>query len=364
MRFFIFLSIAAVTFYFAGMYKKLALLVIFAAEILLLAVMFITSIVLSRKISISFKCGSISAIRGLEQSIFINVVNKGVAPLSKIKIKIKVRYDGEKSVSKKLFFGALPKSETDISFIVTAPYCGIASASFSRIYPYDFLSLFRFSKKSKQSLEIITLPDTEPTNVANLSILSTDSIENYELPYDTSGSSSEIRHLREYRSGDQIKHIHWNQTARMQQVYVKEFEQESGGSINFYLNLSTHSRITPERKTAFYEVFYSIVLGLLKRLRYVNLMCRDFINNKDLSVTIGNTDELNEAMSELYKLSIKKLKKKESDIYVFSTGIMLLDFDLNWYYDRKLIFKFTLDSYANDISSQSFYLPSQTAAMK
>lgn len=358
MRKFIFLAIAAVTFYFAGMYKNLALLVIFSAEMLLFAVTFIMSAVSSRKISARFKQSSVSTIRGTAQSICFLVKNNGILPLSKAKVKIKARYSGKKAVSKKLFFGALPQSETDISFFLTAPYCGVLRLKFSRIYAYDFLSLFCISKRSKSSLEIITLPQTAPVNLGDQPMLFADSTYNYELPCDTSGSSSEIRQLREYRSSDQIRHIHWNQTARTQQVYVKEFERESGGSISIYLNLLTRGRITLERKNAFYEILYSIISGLLSRLVSVRLFFRDYSMNRDLVFDISGTEELNEAFSELYRRFIKRLKKKESGLYIDSAGAMLIDFDLNWYFDRELIFSFSENNYKNEISTHIFYLPS------
>ena len=49
----------------------------------------------------------------------------------------------------------------------------------------------------------------------------------------------EIRQIREYRPGDPVRNIHWNQTARTGQLWVKEYEErEQAGGYRLLLGLS------------------------------------------------------------------------------------------------------------------------------
>lgn len=47
----------------------------------------------------------------------------------------------------------------------------------------------------------------------------------------------EVRQIREYRDGDSVRHIHWNQTARRDSLWVKEYEEETKGRAVLFLDL-------------------------------------------------------------------------------------------------------------------------------
>ena len=49
--------------------------------------------------------------------------------------------------------------------------------------------------------------------------------------------STSFRSVREFRTGDSLKHIHWALTAKAQEILVKEFDQETLPVFNLILNL-------------------------------------------------------------------------------------------------------------------------------
>jgi uncharacterized protein (DUF58 family) len=55
--------------------------------------------------------------------------------------------------------------------------------------------------------------------------------------------SAEFSGLREYRRGDNPRHIHWPTTARSNTLMVKEFEPLASASLNIIMNLSKDSNI-------------------------------------------------------------------------------------------------------------------------
>ena len=61
------------------------------------------------------------------------------------------------------------------------------------------------------------------------------------------GNSGEIRQLRKYMPGDLVKRIHWKQSARTDQLLVKEFQQEEEESVFLYLIFQGKKKLIPRR---------------------------------------------------------------------------------------------------------------------
>ena len=80
------------------------------------------------------------------------------------------------------------------------------------------------------------------------------------------GQGIEFSELREYRSGDDIRSIDWNVTARYNQPYVKEFVEERSLEVYFILDLSNSSsfgnKISKERKSL--EIVASLMFAALR----------------------------------------------------------------------------------------------------
>ena len=80
------------------------------------------------------------------------------------------------------------------------------------------------------------------------------------------GQGIEFSELREYRSGDDIRSIDWNVTARYNQPYVKEFVEERSLEVYFILDLSNSSsfgnKIAKERKSL--EIVASLMFAALR----------------------------------------------------------------------------------------------------
>ena len=70
--------------------------------------------------------------------------------------------------------------------------------------------------------------------------------------------------VREYAAGDPVHHIHWPTSARRNQLYTKEFDQESGGDIWLVLDMDRDVQVgSGERST---EEFGVIVTGSIAAL--------------------------------------------------------------------------------------------------
>jgi uncharacterized protein (DUF58 family) len=80
------------------------------------------------------------------------------------------------------------------------------------------------------------------------------------------GQGIEFSELREYKSGDDIRSIDWNVTARYNQPYVKEFVEERSLEVYFILDLSGSesfgNKISKNRKAL--EIVASLMFAALR----------------------------------------------------------------------------------------------------
>jgi len=87
---------------------------------------------------------------------------------------------------------------------------------------------------------------------------------NYHSLY--KGQGIEFSELREYKSGDDIRSIDWNVTARYNQPYVKEFIEERSLEVYFILDVSNSgnfgNRVSKKRKAL--EIIASLMMAALR----------------------------------------------------------------------------------------------------
>src|SRR4051812_45345897 len=81
------------------------------------------------------------------------------------------------------------------------------------------------------------------------------------------GYGLDLADLREYQYGDDVRHIDWNVTARLQTPYVREYHEDREVTAWFLLDLSPSVDFGSHdvRKRAVSEVFVGAVARLLPR---------------------------------------------------------------------------------------------------
>jgi len=81
------------------------------------------------------------------------------------------------------------------------------------------------------------------------------------------GSGLDLADLREYQHGDDVRHIDWNVTARLQQPYVRQFTEDRELSAWFLLDLSgsVHFGSNDRTKLSVSEGFVAVLARLLTR---------------------------------------------------------------------------------------------------
>lgn len=91
-------------------------------------------------------------------------------------------------------------------------HCGVVRIEIERYDVYDFLRMFHSVRQFAGGKEIVSMPeiirgDWEITPTENVSL------NNYEYTSYICGGGDEISDYREFRYGDEMKHIHWKLSA-------------------------------------------------------------------------------------------------------------------------------------------------------
>lgn len=280
-----FLLFVILSFYIAGLYRYPPLLILSTAELLLLPLLFFLTRYFRRCISVEPARRSEMAEKEEELVCEIRVSNSGRLPVSRFGLRVGAWYDKSRTqVYKAVLYGGCDRGESTLHFSVAAAHCGLMRISLDRIRVYDYLSLFFAGKRLQEEITAAVFP---ASGAMRLTFADAGNRSGEpERTQDYSGaedSRDEIRQIREYRVGDLSRHIHWNQSARTDTLWIREYERETEKTAEIRLccgqaagpgkNTGWEKKggrrkkedARPEQTDAFYEILWALLLGLLEQ---------------------------------------------------------------------------------------------------
>lgn len=148
--------------------------------------------------------------------------------------------------------------------------------------------------------------------------------------------STSFRSVREFRTGDSLRHIHWRLTAKSSEILVKEFDQETLPVFNLLLNL----RANWQNKEQF-ELAVSTAMSLC-HLGYEmgqipNLILNPRFNSKDLKPMMSDIpveanpglEKYSEILARVEPVSLRSSKAADDeDLYSDEDYVGIYDRDL------------------------------------
>jgi hypothetical protein len=176
-----------------------------------------------------------------KDSVFlkVRVKNNFIMPLTPIRIYISVLEKGRAVTQKKMLIAALaPFREVTLNIQNDISFRGEYTIGFEKVEFFDLLKIFRFTLKQKASWDLISFPRELPLN--NDRLLD----ENEEEPEVTRTkphgfNKDAFSHLREYRDGESLRHIHWKLSARLNNLIVKQMEANHDYSALIFCDFTT-----------------------------------------------------------------------------------------------------------------------------
>ncbi len=306
----IFIAIAAASYYIAGMYRQMPLMILAIMEWILFIILFILSRCLRKNLVVSFPMQSTEAEKGNVKKCLMHIGRTGALPLKKVCIKLKI-YDDEGSLIQKIKVKKTVDILTgNIDFDICLNHCGMFSIQVDKVYIYDYLSIFHAPKDAKEEMKLAVLPKAR---ALQMQLLSTESIaeQTDEAPYQShigymGNETREIRQTREYRTGDTMRYIHWNQSAKTEKLWIKEFEKEDKASFEILLDMMMPDDWKRDMRDCFYEVVSALIQGFIQRGQSVNVSWYDEKVMDFITIPIENRSDCRSMMRKLFRTEFVK----------------------------------------------------------
>ena len=268
----LFFVLVLFTYYLAGMYRSLPLMVLCVMELMLMALLFLQPRCFKKKMSVAFLKASESADEGSDTLCHIRVQNRNRLPVNQFKVYLCIRYPQDIWSVRKKLYGSAERGENNVEFQISAKYCGLVYVRMHRIRVSDYLGLFSSGKPLTEEMRIAVFPKEQAFDIR----LSESDSEQNSRPekwtvHRQGDAYDEIRQIREYQSGDPRKHIHWNQSAKTESLWIKEYERERDSLVNILIDSVGFSRASVMQLSAFYKTLFALMLGLLRDVAAVRV---------------------------------------------------------------------------------------------
>lgn len=305
-----FLAVMTLTYYIAGTYQNPVLLTLVVLELLLFLALFFLPYYWKKVLQVGFLTEAAAASKGIKQTCRISVKNKGIFAAGRFQIRIRFGYRYGKKRRIRMVGTAGGTGESQLFFEMDTPYCGLLELELERVWFYDYLSLFSARKKQKDKMQLLVLPKEQASLIQEN--LEWNKRELFLETWRKSGENEqmEVKQLREYQQGDDIRRIHWKQSARMQRLWVKELEQESDASADLFLELSGEEP-TAKGMNCFYQVIAAILLGLMQQVKRVVVHWFEAEPEEEICIEVWDLNSYQQLFCRLYQLDVRTAQKEK-----------------------------------------------------
>lgn len=221
-----------------------------------------------KHIKVTLKDFSFSVER--EQAVPVQIVIDNQSKFFQQNIKLFFKLENTITGEKKKFYidKTIPRaSKKTITVSVSALNCGIMVISLKKIRVYDLFNQIYLGKKVKQQTKVTILPKAHllPLEVTKKTRDFIADAEEYS-DRESGDDVSEIFQVREYTEEDSARDIYWKMSAKMDELYVKEYGKTLGSTVLIWVN--TDKKKIKKKKTVSLqalELLASISLSLYEQ---------------------------------------------------------------------------------------------------
>ena len=346
----VYFSVMLLTYYLAGMYRSLPLMTLAVAQLLLAVVLFALSRYFRGRLTVRFPTRSGATEVGMTTNFRVVIQSGGRLPVSRIGLRLCVGYRDSPESTEELFYSG-ERGKNELELQTRFPYCGLANVQLDEIRAFDYLSLFSSAKVLFEEMEIAVFPGD-----ASLSITASDfglngNLLTREQTVNRPGDAfHEIRQIREYRTGDPNRRIHWNLSAKTDKLWIKEYQRETDPTVELYLDMTGAFYAAQEEYSAFYTLLSALVLGLLKEAAAVKV---HWYKGKDhVTKSVCDAGECRELLLALYQTDFDE---ETLTVPSVKEGFQLT-LSLSLWQGEQLIYQFSPDTLEREIKEKTFIL--------
>lgn len=261
-----YLAVFLLTLYCFFLYDDEILTIMLAVEILYLVMAMICLKYLKTKIDVVLE--PVIPIAEKNQEIPIGVVIRNCSRIPGVHVKVKVQtenlFTGEKKTFKCSRTAKRNKNEK-IEFVIKSKNCGNLEISIKTCWIYDMLFILKGKWRGREVQRVGILPECHllPVEVTRKTKEFIADAEEYS-DRESGDDPSEIYQIREYRTKDALRDIHWKLSAKADDLLVKEHGRPLGCVVLIWLNLKVDQKAGKNVSAVLLEAVSSLSLSLLE----------------------------------------------------------------------------------------------------
>lgn len=174
-------------------------------------------------VSVGFSAQSTAA-KNSDIPLKVTARNESRFAAAKVKVSLKCRnlFTGE-SETKTAWLSVGGRSKAEVIMTVGSARCGKFTATATEIAVIDAFGIFCMKKQTAETTSVLILPNIRPIKLSVGQHMAQDP-DSAEYSMLSSGNDlGETFALREYRSGDRIRDIHWKLSEKTDSLTVREY---------------------------------------------------------------------------------------------------------------------------------------------
>ena len=254
------------------------------------------SMILSKKVDIQLLTDTVEVQSGEKIYISLRIRNNTIFPTNKMYVKLEVKnfFFDEKDICD-VYVPVVIKGEQIINASISCKYVGSVNIKLLETTVGDYLGLVNYTKKLGSNININVMPMDSSLNMK----WSSKSVDEEDGNGDAIEcmEAYDIKEVREYRDGESLRRVHWNLSARFDDIMVKEFEVETISRFNIMLDLARESQnVINELMEALFGAI-NILLGIGKEF---NVYWYDDGIDSIREKTISDKMDIDDLVDEIY----------------------------------------------------------------
>lgn len=297
---FIVLILVCIAFYVMYIWDfALVLLIVIA---LLPIVMFITTYMAQKLITVEFAVKDKNVPKNKDFPVQLVVTNKSIFPIGKAEAHIEYYNVFSNQISSfDLYMPIQSKNSQRITFQLKSKFCGIIKIRTSHINIFDPLRIFKFKTGQNIQTEVSIMPEGHEVSGIVHYIDRVNEESDVFSEHRPGDDPSEVFDLREYNPGDKLNRIHWKLSSKKDEFIVKEYSLPIDVPCSLFLDLKCYndSEITLPVFDTLVETFLSISQFLLDNERGHSVIFFNASLNRFVERTISDSSDIAAVVNEI-----------------------------------------------------------------
>ncbi|MCR5601686.1 MAG: DUF58 domain-containing protein [Ruminococcus sp.] len=277
-------------------------LVLLIVITLLPVVMFITTYITQKHITVEFAVKDKNVSKNRDFPIQLVVTNRSIFPIGKAEAHIEYYNVFSNQISSfDVYLPIQPRNSQRVTFQLSSRFCGIIKIRTAYINLFDPLRIFKFRTGKNIQTEVSVMPEGHEINGI---VHYTDRVnEESEMfsEHRPGDDPSEVFDLREYNPGDKLNRIHWKLSSKKDEFIVKEYSLPIDVPCAILLDLKCYkdNEMTLPVFDTLIETFLSLSQFLLDNERGHSVIFFNAAQNQFIELTISDSSDLSAAIAEI-----------------------------------------------------------------